>query len=157
LTTQAICAGAVSLVRTQGQRREGHRHGDDLVFLGNGRDGQLRCAAHRADDEFDLVVEDQAIDGRNGLVGLVFVVVGDDLHLVLLAAYLEPALGIHVVRRQLGAVLDRLAPRGAGPRQTAHRADLQYLLRMRAARRQHQRARRHPSHLHDLGSFFSSC
>ena len=119
----------VGLVGAECLGGEAERHHDDLVLLGDGLDGQHGRRAHRADDVLDLVVVDEAVGHRHRFVGLVLVVVGDDLHLVLLAAHFEPALGIDVVGGQLGGVLHAGAPGGTGAREGDERADLERLLR----------------------------
>src|SRR5690606_29801246 len=63
-----------------------------------------------------------------GLGGVVFVVIGDELHPVRLSADGDPARGVHPFRPDLAAVEPRFAPGRDRPGQRREKADLQHLV-----------------------------
>ena len=78
-------------------------------------------------NELHVVLGDQSGDRGDTFGDHIFVVVGDDLELVLLAVHVEPALGVGLVEDEIDRVLVRNPPGGGGARKWRRDSELDHV------------------------------
>ena len=98
---------------------------DDLVLLGHRRDGRPFGRRQRADQELDVLAQDQVAGDAYGLVGVALGVAHDELEL----AAENAALGVDLLDEHLRALERRLADQRAGTGEDDRIADPDGLLR----------------------------
>ena len=105
-------------------------HEDDLVLLRDRRDSRAFGRGERAEQEIDVVAQDQIARDAHRLVGVALGVTRDELDL----AAEDAAFGVDLLDEHLRALHRRLADQRARPRQDHRIADADGFLRLRLGR-----------------------
>ena len=110
------------------------RDEDDLVLLCDDRDGRTLGRGQGADQEIDVLLQDQLASHAHRLVGVRLGVAHQQFEL----AAEHAALGVDLVHEHLGALRRGVAEEGRGPGERHRHPDLDGLLRLGDEREREQ-------------------